>query len=239
MKTKYNIQILSAILLIKLILFGFVLTGCYNKGTDEKDSYIFKIGNRTVSVFEFNKALEIAKIAYPHNVTQDSETYRTIRIQLLNQMIDEFIFLIEAEKLNIVVSDADVKKAVEDIKSDYPDDEFERTILENAVSYDTWEQRLKMRLIMEKLVKNQLEAQITITKEDVLKYYKENNPDRPITSESKDQQDSINEMIVKRLKRQKAQEAYAPWIKDLKDRYRDKIKINEEKWKEIMESGGS
>ncbi len=239
MKTKYNIQILSAILLAKLILFGLVLTGCYNKGTDVKDGYLFKIESKTVSVFEFNKALEIAKIAYPHNVSQDSETYSTILLQLLNQMIDEVIFLVEAEKLNIVVSDDDVKKAVEDIKSDYPDDEFERTILENAVSYDTWEQSMKMRLIMEKLVKTQLEDQITITKEDVLKYYKGNNPDRPLASESKDQQDSINEMIVKKLKRQKAQEAYAPWIKDLKDRYRDKIKINEEKWKEIVDSSGS
>jgi hypothetical protein len=238
MKTKYNIQIISAIFLAKLIFFGFVLTGCYNKGADVKDSYLFKIGSRTVSVFEFNKALEIAEIAYPHNVTQDSETYNTIRRQLLNQMIEEVIFLTEAEKLNIVVSDDDFKKMVEDIKSDYPDDEFERTILENAVSYDTWEQRMKIRLIMEKLVKTQVEDQIIITKEDVLKYYRENNPDRTLTSESRDQQDSINEMIVKRLKRQKAQEAYIPWIKDLKDRYRDKIKINEKKWKEIMESNG-
>ncbi len=238
MKTRYNIQIISAIFMAKLILFGFLLTGCHNKGTDVKDSYLFKIGNRTVSVFEFNKALEIAKIAYPHNVIQDSETYSTIRLQLLNQMIEEVIFLAEAENLNIVVSDDDVKKAVEDIKSDYPDDEFDRTILENAVSYDTWEQRMKMRLIMETLVKTQLEDQIIITKEDVLKYYKENNPDRPLADESRDQRDSVNEMIVKRLKRQKAQEAYTPWIKDLKDRYRDKIKINEEKWKEIMESNG-
>ena len=150
-------------------------------------------------------------------------------------MIEEVIFLTEAEKLNIVVSDDDVKKVVEDIKSDYPDDEFERTMLENAVSYDTWEQRMKMRLIMEKLVKTQLEDQIIITKEDVLKYYKENNPDRPLAYESKDQRDSVNEMIVKRLKRQKAQEAYTPWIKNLKDRYRDKIKINEDKFKDISE----
>ncbi len=223
---------------VTAVVFTFIciaFIGCNDRGASRKDEYLIRIDDNTVTVFEFNKALEIAKIAYPHNVTQDSKIYRSILMQLLNQMIEELIFMAEAARLNIILTDGEIKKAVNDIKKDYPDDEFEQTLLESAVSYDSWERRMRSRLLMEKLVKTQLEDKIIITKEDVLKYYEKNYGDKKMLSESTEERDRINETIVKSLKRQKAQDAYNPWVKNLKDSYKDKIKINEKRWKAILE----
>ena len=88
-------------------------------------------------------------------------------------MIEEMILQKRAEELNIEISDAEVEKAIADIKRDYPEGVFEQTFLEHAVSYNSWKKGLKIRLLMKKVVAKELEEQITITPEDISKYYRE------------------------------------------------------------------
>jgi len=109
--------------------------------------------------------------------------------------------------------------------------EFEETLLEFAVSYETWESRLKTRLIMEKVIEKELENRITITPEDIAEYYKKNFQDKKGESESTPASGDINEIIVKQLRRKKAEESYKTWIEELKSKY--EIEINGEQWNKI------
>jgi hypothetical protein len=143
------------------------------------------------------------------------------------------ILLERAAEIGISVTDIELEKAVAAIKSDYPPGEFEETLLEFAVSYDTWESRLKTRLTMEKVIEKELENRITITPEDIAEYYKNNFQGKNSESESTPASGDINEIIVKQLRREKAEESYKPWIEELKAKY--EIEINGEQWEIIAE----
>jgi hypothetical protein len=84
---------------------------------------------------------------------------------------------------------------------------------------------------MEKLIEKELENRITITPEDISEYYKKNFQGKKGESESASASGDINEIIVKQLRREKAEESYKPWIEELKAKY--EIEINGEQWEKI------
>lgn len=216
------------------IIFLLFIPGCGKDGSDLGNEVLVRAGDRVVTTLDFNEAFEIAKTAYSNNIKEQPEELRKAQLRVLNQLIEELVLLKRAEELGISVSDAELKKAVDQIKKDYPEGEFEETLLEFAVSYESWESRLKTRLTMEKVIDEELKNRITITPEDIAEYYKKNYQGKTPESNSPQTSKDINESIVKRLRSEKAEKNYKTWIEDLKQKYA--IEINREQWKKIVGS---
>ena len=195
---------------------------------------LVRVDDRTITVHDFNTALEFAKAAHDHNFGEDSEELHKAKLRLLNQLIVEMVFLERAEDLGIRVTSAELEKAVAEIKSDYPEKEFEATLLEFAVSYDSWKKRLKTRLIMEKVIEEELKSRVEITAEDISEFYNKNYLDQDSESESMQSSEDINEAIVKQLRRKKTEETYNSWVEELKSNY--EIEINNQQWEFVSGS---
>lgn len=213
-----------------------MLIGCSPSKPGPEESILIRVADRTVTVAEFQRALEGAKAAYPHNIIQNPEDYREAQLRLLNQMTEELILLERAEELNVTISEEEVEQTIAEIKADYPDDVFEEMLLEYAVSYKAWKEGLRTRLLMEKLVEQELSHQITITPEEIAKYYREHYgqdsevPGKTMTEHSSD----IDEIIVKQLRRQKIETAYKEWIEEIQKHYT--IEIDQNHWETILSS---
>ena len=224
-------RLFKTIWLIGPISFLFLFSGCGEKGSGLGNEVLIRVGDRVVTVLDFNEAFEISKIAFD-STSEQADDLREAQLRLLNELILEVILLERADEIGISVTDSELEKAVAAIKSDYPTGEFEETLLEFAVSYDTWESRLKTRLTMEKVIEKELENRITITPEDIAEYYKKNFQGKKDESDSTPAAGDINEIIVKQLRREKAEESYKTWIEELKAKY--EIEINNEQWEKMQ-----
>jgi len=215
----YNLAILLGVLLTLC-----ALAACSESKSRAEKEYVVRVGDRVLTVLDFNKAFEIAKAAYHHNAMQDPEILRAARLRLLNQMTEEMIIMKRAQELGVEISKAEVDKAIADIKGDYPEDVFQETLLEHAVSYNSWEQGIKNRLLIKKVVDKELAEHITITPDEISEYYKENYQGEGLTSDFENRSININEVIIKNVRRQKIEAAYKSWIKELRNKY--PIEIN-------------
>jgi hypothetical protein len=220
--------------LVLSIFIIFLLPGCDQKGSDLGNETLIRVGDRIVTVLDFNTALEIAKTAHDHNIDLPSEDLRNAKLRLLNQLTVEMVLLERAEEIEVTVTDAELEKAVAEIKSDYPEGEFEETLLEFAVSYDSWKSRLRNRITMEKVIEKELKSRVTITAEEIAAFYKENYQGREAETESAQTSEDINESIVNQLRRKKTEETYESWIEELKGKY--DIEINTQLWEKISGS---
>ena len=210
------------------LLAVFLLSGCSGTESVQSDEYLVRIDVNVVTVLDFQRAFETAKSAYPHNITNESSVYREVKQQLLNQMIEELLVVQRAKELNITVTDQELGNAVEKIKKDYPEDEFEQMLLEYAISYKMWEKELRTRLLMEKVITEDLKNNIAVTSDDLAKYYSEH-----IKESSGDSSDKpATEIAVKNLRNAKAESAYKTWINELQRKY--KIEINKKQWEKII-----
>jgi len=221
---RYSIKF---IYLICFLWVGYNLAGCSDFEHKQKDVYFIKVGDRTITVADFNKAFEFAKNAYPHNRIQRSNVVREARLRLIQQMTEEMILLERAEELGITITDSQVEKALRDIKRDYPDNVFQEILLEYAIPYQSWKEGLKTRLLMEKVITQELGDKIEISHADISKYYEEHFKDDNTSPDVKAVSKDINNIIIKILRKEKMEKAYASWMEKLKNKYAVEINKKE------------
>lgn len=233
---RYSIKFIS---LICFLWVGYTLAGCSDFEQKQRDEYFIKVRDRTITVADFNKAFEIAKNAYPHNRIQRPDVIREARLRLIQQMTEEMILLERAEELGITITDSQIEKAIRDIKRDYPDNVFQEILLEYAIPYQSWKEGLKTRLLMEKVITQELGDKIEITHDDISRYYEEHikdddtspdeehNKDNNTSPDVKAESEDINNIIIKILRKEKMEKAYTSWIKKLTDKYAVEINKKE------------
>jgi hypothetical protein len=210
----------------------FFLFGCSQRGADNGDEYLIRIGERVVTVADFNRAFEIAKSAYTHNSLQNSEDTKDAQARLLNQMAEELVLRQRAGELGVAVSEEELQRAVEEVRDDFPDGVFDQTLLEYAVSYQSWKDALKTRLLMEKLVRSELADETAVKPDEVVKFYKENYNSGTMQPADTRSPVAVEEIIVKQLRRVKIEKAYRSWIEGLRKRY--PVEINADQWEKIL-----
>jgi hypothetical protein len=108
-----------------------------------------------MTVRDFHEEFE-SSITAPSVLYSDPEALREEKYRALVRLTEELIIVERARELEIEVSDEELAKAVEGFKQDYPDDTFEATLLENGISYLSWEKGLKRRLLMEKVIRKDI-----------------------------------------------------------------------------------
>ena len=211
-------------LLLAALLILSILSGCADPEDRLVDEYLIRVGKRITTIDDFKRTFEIVKAAYSHNALKSSAYLREARLSLLNQLVEQMIILERAVEQNIGISDSEVEEVIAGIKKDYPEGEFDKTLLEYAISYQSWKRALKKRLIIEKVIAEELEEKVIITPDNISEYYERNYG-------PKEDPANINEVIVKQLRREKVEEAYKVWIKKLKKNY--KVEINRARWEEV------
>ena len=220
---------LSSILTVLLVLCA--LSGCAEPEYKHGNEYLIRVGERITTIDDFNMAFEIVRAAYSYNVLKSSANLKKARLSLLNQLVEQMIILEKAGEQNICISDSEVEEVIEGIKKDYPEGEFDKTLLEYAISYQSWKKALKNRLLIEKVIIAELEEKIVITPESISEYYDRNYDRFFVNFGSQEDSANMNEFIIKHLRKENAEKAYNDWIEKLRKNY--KIEINREQWEKI------
>jgi hypothetical protein len=70
--------------------------------------------------------------------------------------------------------DEELKKRVEEIKKDYPGENFAQVFGGEKVDYKIWSEELRKRLLLEKLVDQEVNSKITVTDEEAQEAYQAN-----------------------------------------------------------------
>jgi hypothetical protein len=143
----------------RFILVAFAVLGslwivgaCTDADLPKGDEYLLRVGERKVTGQEFEQVLEIAKVAYPPTADGDPEILEVIRHRLLVEMIEELLISLRADELGITVSDEELEKRVQEIRQDYPEDTFDQIFVEQAVPFEVWKKRTRVRLLLDKVI---------------------------------------------------------------------------------------
>lgn len=210
------------------LLAGLLFAGCDSPdphGSD--DTVLIRTDRQTITKGQFERVFETAKIAYSDNRNVDRVLLAEARLRVLNQMAEELIIQRRAEELGITLDDQELETAIEDIKKDYQDDEFQQMLLESAIPYSLWKDRLRARLLIEKVIAVDLARSVTISAQDIEKYYKAHETEFSVDQDKPPEAD-LKHRIVQQLRREKVEAAYAPWMDQLRERYQ--VTINWELW---------
>jgi parvulin-like peptidyl-prolyl isomerase len=162
----------------KIVLIGllalFLASGCSSKSDmPAEDQVVIRVDERVLTLAEFNEYFEPIRMSYDKEHAQDSVALREARLRFLLQLVEEMIILRRADELGIDISTQELDEAVRDFQKDYPETGFEYQFLKQAISFEAWKERLKKRLLIEKVTRKELLEEVSVTPQEIGDYYNE------------------------------------------------------------------
>ena len=98
----------------------------------------------------------------------------SLKLNVLDELINNEILLERAKKMNLEASDGEVEDKFTEMKSPYTEDEFQRQLKERGVTVDDLKSDLRRQLSITKLLNHEVVAKITITDQDITDAYNAN-----------------------------------------------------------------
>lgn len=98
----------------------------------------------------------------------------SLKLSILDELINSEILLQRANKMNLVASDAEVEDKFTESKSPYTEDEFQKKLKETDLTVDDLKSELRRQLSIQKLLNREVVAKISITDKDLSGFYEKN-----------------------------------------------------------------
>ena len=155
------------------VCFLVLGNGCSSFKTPSEDA-IATVNGIEITVKDFTVKLRNALNLLGSASNVKEEEIYNIKREALEALIEEKIMLIRAEKLGLKVTDEELKNRVEEIKKDYTSESFAQVFGGEKVDYKIWSEELRKRLLLEKLVNQEVNSKIAVTDEEAMAYYQAN-----------------------------------------------------------------
>jgi len=147
--------------------------GCSSFKTPSEDA-IATVNGAEITVKDFTVKLRNALNLAGTPAALQAHNIDAIKREALDELIEEKLMLIRAEKLGLKVTDEELKKRVEEIRKDYPGENFAQVFGGEKVDYKIWSEELRKRLLLEKLIDQEVNSKITVTDEEAREAYQAN-----------------------------------------------------------------
>lgn len=94
-----------------------------------------------------------------------------MRLRILHDLIDDEILMQRAEKLGLLATDDEVERKLNEIKSPYSKEQFDKQLSEKKITVDDFKRDLRRSLTVEKVINKEVTSKISVSDQDVANYY--------------------------------------------------------------------
>jgi peptidyl-prolyl cis-trans isomerase SurA len=110
----------------------------------------------------------------PEGQEPSQEEALSLKLNVLDELINNEILLERAKKLNLEASDGEVEDKFTELKSPYTEEEFQRQLKQRNVTVEDLKNDLRRQLSIQKLLNREVVAKISITDQEVADFYNAN-----------------------------------------------------------------
>jgi peptidyl-prolyl cis-trans isomerase SurA len=97
----------------------------------------------------------------------------SLKLNLLNELIDNELLLERARKLAIVVPEAEVDHEIANLSSPYSSADFQKKLSDEGLTLATLREQVRQNLLVEKLLQREVSGRLTVSQADVEAYYRD------------------------------------------------------------------
>src|SRR5213592_4343948 len=170
MKHSKGVKLAAAWLPLAAMVFA-IAAGC-NKQTQHAPDVWAMVNGKEIKREEIDKYYRTR--VNPEGQEPSQEEALSLKLNVLDELINNEILLERAKKLNLEASDGEVEDKFTEMKSPYTEEEFQRQLKDRGLSVDDLKKGLKRQLSTEKLMNREVVAKISITDQDVTDFYNAN-----------------------------------------------------------------
>jgi peptidyl-prolyl cis-trans isomerase SurA len=99
------------------------------------------------------------------------EQATSLRLNIVNQLIETEILMRRAEKLGLLATDEEVDRKLTELKSPFTQEQFDQRLKEKKITLDDFKRDLRRNLTREKVLNKEITSKISISDQDISNYY--------------------------------------------------------------------
>jgi peptidyl-prolyl cis-trans isomerase SurA len=150
-----------------MLALALVLAGC-KSGQDSAD-VMAVVDGRKIYRSDVEKYYQTQTAGSDQE--QVAEQAVSLRLSILRELIDDEILMRRAEKLGLMATDDEIDKKMNEVKSPYTKEEFDKKLADEKLTVDDYKRLLRRSLTVEKVWNKEITSKITVTDKDVADYY--------------------------------------------------------------------
>lgn len=148
------------------------------------ESILVIVNDDIITQTEFAERLgkekEILKMLYQFDEARLSEEIEKRKPKILNTMINELLFLQEAVRMRLEVSDSEIQKFVTSLVKQYGSQKaLQEALKAQGYTEDTFRKERKRALLRQKLVDREFGKELDVSDDEVRQFYRENRDEFP------------------------------------------------------------
>jgi peptidyl-prolyl cis-trans isomerase SurA len=130
------------------------------------------VNGRPITYNELDRAIAAQFSSAP--MKQNSDQLTQLRLEALRALIDNEILMQRAEKEGLLASDGDVDAKVNELKSPYTQEQFQKLLEQRKMNPTELKAQIRRELSVQKLTNKEIGSHISISDTDVASFYNAN-----------------------------------------------------------------
>ncbi|HEY6128346.1 MAG TPA: SurA N-terminal domain-containing protein [Candidatus Acidoferrum sp.] len=165
---------LAALMLSSTAVFltvVFLAGGCKKAGAPAADVWAV-VNGKEIKRDEVEKYYR-TRIS-PEAQEPSQEEALSLKLNVIDELINNEILLERAKKLNLEASDGEVEDKFTEFKSPYTEDEFQRQLKDRGVTVEDLKNTVRRELSIQKLINREVVSKVAISDQDISDFYNAN-----------------------------------------------------------------
>jgi peptidyl-prolyl cis-trans isomerase SurA len=161
---------------VKSIYVTAVLAACLltaSCGSESKASgdIVARINGKEITMAQLEKQFEMR--ANSEQVPSQEET-QNLKLQLLNQIINDHILLEMASQAGLTATDAEVDVKLNELKTQGTEEQFQQMLKQQKMSLDDLKAEYRKQITLDKLVNKEITSKISVSEAEIKSFYEKN-----------------------------------------------------------------
>jgi peptidyl-prolyl cis-trans isomerase SurA len=149
-----------------VLLATALLAGCDRQpGPDT----LATVNGKKITSSELDKYFKAQTAGSPQQ--PQGQNADAVKLAILQQLIDKEILLQRADKMGLSATDDEVESKLNEVKTPYSQEEFERKLREQGLTVDDFRRDLRQNLTIQKLFNKEITSKINISDAEITQFY--------------------------------------------------------------------
>jgi len=159
-------------LTLSALIAGLLLTASCGSASKASADVVARVNGRDVTTAQLEKQFQnrLNGAEQPPS----AEEAQDLKLQVLNQLINDQILLEMASTAGLSATDAEVDVKFNEFKSQYTEEKFKDLLKEQKMTIDDIRNELRKSITIDKLVNKEITSKISVTDAEIKNFYEKN-----------------------------------------------------------------
>ena len=138
---------------------------------------VAEVNGKPITAEVFNEKYSRFTLRFHVPVAESPTSVSELKLGFLNKLIETELLLQEAEVRSLTVTDEELDREISHLKEDYPKDTLNEALERIGLKLDEWKEDRKEKLLIDKLIKREVDSVIHVSDDEIREYYDANKDD--------------------------------------------------------------